>query len=306
MSLPKLGHLRALDGIRGIAVAIVVLHHLKVPWIHAGWLGVDLFFALSGFLITQSVLGTGDGSSLWAFWKRRAWRLGPAMAVLLGWYLAISRNAPDRSLRMSWLFASAGQYLDIHDASSRHGPFSPHLGHLWSLSMEVQFYVVWPLLLMLLLRRHVGRAGILAAPTLLLTSKPPLAIHPAEIVSLLQAKERLRFPSGAATPPRCEPQGRGLSFTRTLGKLLAGSRRDVQAGEGTGTKKKTRTPRSGAPRLHGRRSENPSETKDTRCAITSLLGRLHGHTRSAERGTRNGERKTVRIPRFAFRARLVL
>src|SRR4051812_35402974 len=172
MSLPRLGHLRALDGIRGIAVAIVVLHHLKIPWIHAGWLGVDLFFALSGFLITQSVLGTGDGSSLRAFWKRRAWRLGPAMAVLLAWYGVVSWNAPDRGLRMSWLLASAGQYLDIHDAASRHGPFSPHLGHLWSLSMEVQFYVVWPLLLMLLLRRRVAHGWILAAPTLLFVGWP--------------------------------------------------------------------------------------------------------------------------------------
>jgi len=167
MSLPRLGHLRALDGIRGIAVAIVVLHHLKVPGIHAGWLGVDLFFALSGFLITQSVLGTGDGSSLRAFWKRRAWRLGPAMAVLLGWYAVVSWNAPDRGLRMSWLLASAGQYLDIHDASSLHGPFSTHLGHLWSLSMEVQFYVVWPVLLMLLIKSKAPRPWIFLAPTLL-------------------------------------------------------------------------------------------------------------------------------------------
>jgi peptidoglycan/LPS O-acetylase OafA/YrhL len=167
MALPKLGHLAALDGIRGLAVAIVVLHHLKVPGIHAGWLGVDLFFALSGFLITESVLGTGNGTGLGAFWKRRAWRLGPAMAVLLAWYAVISLGAADRDMRMSWLLASAGQYLDIHDAASLHGPFSPHLGHLWSLSMEVQFYIVWPVLLTVLLRRGVARPWIVAAPALL-------------------------------------------------------------------------------------------------------------------------------------------
>ena len=181
MALPRLGHLRALDGIRGIAVAIVVLHHLKLPWVHAGWLGVDLFFALSGFLITQSVFGTGAGTGLLAFWNRRAWRLGPAMAVLLAWYAVVSWNAPDRGLRMSWLLASAGQYLDIHDASSLHGPFSPHLGHLWSLSMEVQFYVVWPVLLMLLLRTKAARPWIFLAPTLLFIAstveRTVLAMH---------------------------------------------------------------------------------------------------------------------------------
>ena len=168
MSLPKLGHLRALDGIRGLAVAIVVLHHLKLPWIHAGWLGVDLFFALSGFLITESVFGTGQGTGLGDFWKRRACRLGPAMAVLLAWYAAISFSSSDRDMRFTWLGAAAGQYLDIHDAASKHGPFSPHLGHLWSLSMEVQFYVVWPLLLTVLLRCRVPRAWIFVAPMFLL------------------------------------------------------------------------------------------------------------------------------------------
>src|SRR5688572_1942311 len=134
MALPKLGHLAALDGIRGLAIAIVVLHHLKLPWIHGGWFGVDLFFALSGFLITVSLLGTGDGTALGPFWRRRAWRIAPAMAVLLTWYAVISIGASDRGMRFTWLGASAGQFLDIHDAGSRHGPFSPHLGHLWSLS----------------------------------------------------------------------------------------------------------------------------------------------------------------------------
>jgi len=167
MALPRLGHVAALDGIRGIAVAIVVLHHLRVPGVHGGWLGVDLFFALSGFLITESVLGMGEGTRLSAFWRRRAWRLGPALAVVLGWYLLVSVGAPDRGMRLRWLAASAGQVLNVHDAASRHGPFSPHLGHLWSLSAEVQFYVVWPVLLLALLRRRVPRPVILAVPVAL-------------------------------------------------------------------------------------------------------------------------------------------
>ena len=171
MALPRLGHVPALDGIRGLAVAIVVLHHLRVPGIHGGWLGVDLFFALSGFLITVSVLGMGEGTGLGAFWRRRAWRLGPAMSVLLLWYLAwwllFDVEGADGHLRLRWLLASAGQVLNVHDAASVSGPFSDYLGHLWSLSAEVQFYVVWPLLLTVLVRRHAPKAAILGAAALL-------------------------------------------------------------------------------------------------------------------------------------------
>jgi peptidoglycan/LPS O-acetylase OafA/YrhL len=176
-------HLPALDGIRGIAVAIVVLHHLKVPGVHGGWLGVDLFFALSGFLITESVLMMGPGTRVTDFWKRRAWRLGPAMAVLLGWYLVATSWAPNPAQRFRWLAASVAQVLNIHDAASRHGPFSPHLGHLWSLSAEVQFYVVWPLVLLALVRRGARPASILAVPLALfvLTSAERTALAVAHV-----------------------------------------------------------------------------------------------------------------------------
>jgi len=179
--VPKAGHVPALDGIRGLAVGIVLLHHLKVPGVHGGWLGVDLFFALSGFLITQSVLGIPEGGGLGDFWRRRAWRLGPAMAVLLAWYLAVSVAAADRGMRLRWLAASASQVLNIHDAASKHGPFSPHLGHLWSLSAEVQFYVVWPLLLLALVRRGWSRPAVVGVAVALFVGSSAertfLALH---------------------------------------------------------------------------------------------------------------------------------
>jgi peptidoglycan/LPS O-acetylase OafA/YrhL len=185
MSLPKLGHIAALDGIRGLAVAVVVLHHLRTPGIHGGWLGVDLFFALSGFLITQSVLGMGEGTGIGSFWKRRGWRLGPAMALLFAWYVAwwalFDVEGADAHLRPTWLLTSALQVLNVHDAASLHGPFSDYLGHLWSLSAEVQFYVVWPLLLLALVRRHASRAVVLAVPVVLFLAssaeRTVLALH---------------------------------------------------------------------------------------------------------------------------------
>lgn len=174
MALPAVGHVPALDGIRGIAVAIVVLHHLRVPGIHGGWLGVDLFFALSGCLITISVVGAGRGTGLGAFWRRRGWRLGPAMAVLLGWYAAwwllFDIEGRDAGMRPRWLLSSALQVLNLHDAWSADGPFSDYLGHLWSLSAEVQFYVLWPVLLLLLLRAGAPKLVLLGVPVALLVA----------------------------------------------------------------------------------------------------------------------------------------
>ena len=155
--MKRLGHAPALDGIRGIAVAIVVLHHLQVPWVHGGWLGVDLFFALSGFLITHSLLGKEE--RLGEFWTRRAWRLAPAMALLLAWYVAFVH----RGMWLTWWLASLGQVLNVHDAASLHGPFSPEIGHLWSLSAEVQFYAVWPLVVLAVGRRHRALLGVAVA-----------------------------------------------------------------------------------------------------------------------------------------------
>jgi len=153
-------HESGLDGVRGIAVALVVWHHIVVrdddPMILGGWLGVDLFFVLSGFLITQSVIRrpqVGD------FLRRRCWRIGPAMIVFLGVYLAVSIGADDAHQRVEWLGAAATQWLNIQGAMGP--PFSPHIGHLWSLSAEAQFYLAWGLALALLVRRRAPRPVVI-------------------------------------------------------------------------------------------------------------------------------------------------
>lgn len=157
---------------RGVAVALVVVHHLKVPGVYGGWLGVDLFFALSGFLITVSVLSMGDRGGLGDFYRRRWWRLGPALAVFLLTYVVWSVGAADARLRFEAAGAAAGQALNVTMAGSRHGvEFSEHIGHLWSLSAEVQFYVLWALLLTWLVRRRASTVVLaLTAAALLLCS----------------------------------------------------------------------------------------------------------------------------------------
>lgn len=155
-------HIAALDGIRGLAIGFVVLHHLKLPNVRGGWIGVDLFFVLSGFLITVTVIGQ-DGRRMGDFLTRRFWRLAPALVVFLAWFALASVSAPDRTVRLEATAASAAQVINVTQAGSRHGPFSPYLGHLWSLSAEVQFYLVWPVALAWLLRRRARHSMVLAA-----------------------------------------------------------------------------------------------------------------------------------------------
>ena len=165
---PTLPHRFALDGLRGLAVIGVVLYHLDLPWMPGGFLGVSLFFTLSGFLITNLVLVERDQSSridLREFWARRFRRLLPAsllaiaMAVAFGWFAATSDQLSD--LRgdvtgalgyvANWRFILNG---DVYGAGYQEP--SP-LQHFWSLAIEEQFYVLFPLLAWALTRRGASR-----------------------------------------------------------------------------------------------------------------------------------------------------
>ena len=151
---PGLRHEPALDGLRGAAVAMVVLFHLgHLP---GGFLGVDLFFVLSGFLITSLLVtertGTG-GIALGRFWARRARRLLPALfVVLLAVALLIATLTPagDRPTFRGDALATLGYAANWQAMLDEAGYWdmfmqpSP-LDHMWSLAIEEQFYVVWPL-----------------------------------------------------------------------------------------------------------------------------------------------------------------
>jgi peptidoglycan/LPS O-acetylase OafA/YrhL len=166
MESNRLGYVSALDGLRGVAIALVVSHHFfGRPF--GGSLGVDLFFCLSGFLITTLLLeeraATGD-VSLRGFYVRRARRLFPALATLLVFYLVADAARGENGVRM---VAEAGLYAgNLIQAFSNPNPLLHHgLDHLWSLAEEEQFYAVWPLMLMLIVRnrRLVLTVGLLLA-----------------------------------------------------------------------------------------------------------------------------------------------
>jgi peptidoglycan/LPS O-acetylase OafA/YrhL len=155
-------HLPGLDGVRAIAVAAVLLFHADPAWLPGGFLGVDIFFTLSGFLITSLLLaelgGTG-GVRLGRFYQRRARRLLPALfLVLVATSLLALTVAQDAAARVredataallyvtNWWYVLHGQ--SYFEATGR----PPLLQHLWSLAVEEQFYLVWPLLLLVLWR----------------------------------------------------------------------------------------------------------------------------------------------------------
>jgi len=150
-----------LDGLRAIAVLGVVFYHLKFGWAEGGLLGVGVFFTLSGYLITDILLNQVNrgGIGLKSFWLARARRLLPALflmlTVVMAWVTLIGPHQPPdfRSAALTAAGYFNNWWLVFHDVSyfARFAPPSP-LNHLWSLSVEEQFYILWPFLLLLGLR----------------------------------------------------------------------------------------------------------------------------------------------------------
>jgi peptidoglycan/LPS O-acetylase OafA/YrhL len=173
----RLAHHPALDGIRGLAVAAVLAFHGGVAVLPGGFLGVDAFFVLSGFLITSLLLAEHAGTGridLRAFWSRRARRLLPALLLVLAAVSALSRwtMPPEEAgaLRIDALAALG--YVANWRLMDRGGGYfaetaapSP-LQHTWSLAIEEQFYLVWPLLMVALLATTRGLAGTARRATL--------------------------------------------------------------------------------------------------------------------------------------------
>jgi peptidoglycan/LPS O-acetylase OafA/YrhL len=155
----QLGQRPALDGIRGVSILLVFLYHFNVPFFRGGFIGVDVFFVLSGFLIT--VLLCEEWArfrriDFLAFYQRRLVRLFPALvalvAVLVAYHLLFAR--PGRE--SPWKEAAAALFYSMNWVRAYHGlPDAFRLNHTWSLSIEEQFYLVWPLLLACLMALRI-------------------------------------------------------------------------------------------------------------------------------------------------------
>ena len=161
-----LGRRPTLDGLRGLAVLLVLVGHTGFQFVHtAGRVGVTVFFALSGFLITALLLQELRSTArldLPGFYARRARRLLPALVVFLASMIGVSLLS-DKSTAPPWEdYLGALFYVANYVISMR--AHDNVIGHTWSLSVEEQFYIVWPLVVVLVLGRvGRGRAFRLAA-----------------------------------------------------------------------------------------------------------------------------------------------
>ena len=175
-------HIPALDGLRGVAILLVIPHNADVfsnsaPWLwpmallaHAGWIGVQLFFVLSGFLITRNLLASrGDSHYLRSFYARRALRIFPLYfltlfvgLVLLPQLLTYSRGALVSHQHQVWLWTFTSNWTQPFGADV--SGFS----HFWSLAVEEQFYLVWPFVVLLVAgKRLLWTCGALVLIALL-------------------------------------------------------------------------------------------------------------------------------------------
>lgn len=146
----------ALDGLRGLAILLVVIYHnfgFIEKYFFFGWLGVDLFFVLSGFLITDILLKElGSKNFLKNFYSRRVLRIFPLYYLCLILFLIVlpqAKNSPDLEYytdNQAWIWTYLQNWLYIFKPPTD----TSTLNHLWSLAVEEQFYLLWPLVILLL------------------------------------------------------------------------------------------------------------------------------------------------------------
>ena len=170
-------HISSIDGLRAIAVTAVLLYHLGISWIPGGFLGVDLFFVISGYVITRLILDSINQSSaldLRAFYAARLRRIYPGfLFMVVCTILFIGVWAPEAIKRflsdlpyaltgtINWLLVSRHQ--DYFETIGR----PPLLQHTWSLAVELQFYLIWPIILLTILKyfgkRNIARIALIIA-----------------------------------------------------------------------------------------------------------------------------------------------
>ena len=151
-----------LDGMRALAVVAVMVYHANNTWLHGGFLGVEVFFVISGYLITLLLIGEHERSGrvdLKQFWLRRFRRLLPALfmmlAILTVYVAAGYANARGRTrgdILGGLSYVSNWYQIWVGAGYTAREAFAP-LRHLWSLAVEEQFYLLWPLVMVAILRR---------------------------------------------------------------------------------------------------------------------------------------------------------
>jgi peptidoglycan/LPS O-acetylase OafA/YrhL len=240
-------YMPGLDGLRAIAVLAVIAYHVGLGWAPGGLLGVGVFFTLSGYLITDLLLSQYQSSGrldLVGFWRRRARRLLPALFVMLavvaGW-VALRQRGQLPALRGAmaaaagyvsnwWLIAQNSSYF------ARFGPPSP-LGHLWSLAVEEQFYLIWPWLLWFGLRCTARRSDRSRRALLMAASLVLAAASAGAMIALYHpGYDPTRVYDGTDTRAFALLIGAALAFacpSNSMSAAISARRRRLLDGAGT-------------------------------------------------------------------------
>jgi peptidoglycan/LPS O-acetylase OafA/YrhL len=167
-AMPSMGYQPSLDGLRALSVIAVIFYHAGFSWMHGGFFGVEVFFVVSGFLITSLLLDERDRSghtNLPQFWLRRARRLLPALftvlAAVAAWSIVAATDEQRSQLRrdLPWAIFYGGNWGQIVGGVPYYSGDPPLLRHVWSLAVEEQWYLLWPLAFVALRRTRLTRAG---------------------------------------------------------------------------------------------------------------------------------------------------
>ena len=220
--ISRVPYLPGLDGLRALAVVGVMVYHANHGWLSGGFLGVEVFFVISGYLITLLLVAEKERTgtvSLRKFWMRRARRLLPALYTMMGLlaiYMVFFDRRPMGATRGDFaaglLYVSNWFQIWVGQSYTAAEAFSP-LRHLWSLAVEEQFYLVWPVVMAAVLRRHRDRL-------------PRVALWFLGISAFIAATTAAMYVSGtiflgadAAGHPACGP-GESNGYLSVLGRCI--------------------------------------------------------------------------------------
>ena len=245
-NLSSVPYLRGLDGMRALAVIAVMVYHANTSWLPGGFIGVEVFFVISGYLITLLLIGEHERSGrvhLGHFYLRRARRLLPALFVTLAMvivYTALFKRDELGRLRGDVLaalaYVSNWYQIWVDEGYTAAGQFAP-LRHLWSLAVEEQFYLVWPLVMIGLIRIGKGRLPSYSRWLLLAAVAISVAVglalragqgdRPSDHAGRLLGHRRERHQQGRGVVPLDDHSVNGPACRRGVGVAVAPRRRDA-------------------------------------------------------------------------------
>jgi len=188
-----------IDGLRAVAVLSVVGFHLFPGWIHGGFIGVDIFFVISGFLISTIIFGNLEQGtfSFTKFYGRRIRRIFPALlsmligCLLFGWFALLPNDYAQLGKHVAGGAGSIANFMLWQEAGYfDHESWSKPLLHLWSLGIEEQFYIIWPPLICLIWKKRFNKLLIIVLITVISFALNVIEVHSDSVAAFYSPQTR--------------------------------------------------------------------------------------------------------------------